>query len=141
MGNICSKSANKDDNFSTPGRVLGAAPQPARVPAQPNQKLTSSTPGRALGSAGSDGASSPNDARSAAARAAQVSREVAMATDMRGADVRQERAAAANKAGGKLSTSLAAQKKQTQNQTLNAGSEQERLLRSADANTETRNWN
>ncbi|KAK5958837.1 hypothetical protein OHC33_000681 [Knufia fluminis] len=125
MGNICSKSANKDDNFSAPGRVLGAssdAPQPARAQT-PKQALTSSTPGRTLGSAGNDGASSPNDARSAAARAAE------------------ERAAAKNKAGGKLSANLAAQKKQTQNQTLNAGSEQERLGRTADANAETRNWN
>lgn len=53
----------------------------------------------------------------------------------------QERANAANKSGGKLSSNLAAQKKQTQNQTLNAGSEQERLRRTADANAETRNWN
>ena len=53
----------------------------------------------------------------------------------------QQRAAAKNKPGGKLSTSLAAQKKQTQNQTLNAGSEQERMARTADANAETRNWN
>lgn len=74
MGNICSKSANKDDNFDTPGRTLGtssdAPPRPANVP---KQKLTSSTPGRALGSAGGDGSQSPDNARSAAARAAEVS--------------------------------------------------------------------
>lgn len=48
---------------------------------------------------------------------------------------------AANKPGGKLATNLSAQKRQTQNQTLNVGSEQERMARTADANTETRNWN
>lgn len=53
----------------------------------------------------------------------------------------QERAAKANKTGGKLSSQLAAQKKQTQNQTLNAGSEQTRLARDADAATEARNYN
>ena len=75
MGNICSKSANKDDNFSSPGRPLGAnsdAPQPTRAPV-PQQKLTSNTPGRTLGSAGDTGRSSPDDARKAAARAAEVS--------------------------------------------------------------------
>lgn len=75
MGNICSKSANKDDNFATPGRTLGtnsdAPPRPATVP---KQKLTATTPGRALGSAGGDGSESPNDAKSAAARAAEVCR-------------------------------------------------------------------
>lgn len=75
MGNICSKSANKD-NFETPGRTLGtssdAPPRPATVP---KQKLTATTPGRTLGSAGGDGANSPDNARSAAARAAEVSLE------------------------------------------------------------------
>lgn len=73
MGNICSKSANKDDNFAGPGRVLGSsadAPSRSAVP----QKVTSSTPGRTLGSAGTDGASSPDSARGAAAKAAEVSR-------------------------------------------------------------------
>ncbi|KAJ9664212.1 hypothetical protein H2198_000430 [Neophaeococcomyces mojaviensis] len=120
MGNICSKSANKDDNFSGPGRVLGSSSNaPARTPVP--QKVAANTPGRTLGS--SDGASSPNNAKSAAAKAAE------------------ERANQANRSGGKLATNLAAQKKQTQNQVLNAGSEQERQARTADANTETRNWN
>lgn len=53
----------------------------------------------------------------------------------------QERANAANKGGGKLQSQLSAQKKQTQNQTLNAGSQQERLSRAADENAQTRSWN
>lgn len=74
MGNICSKSANQPDNFSTPGHTLGssAAPKPASAP--PTQRLTASTPGRTLGggSDSRDGANSPDNARSAAARAAEV---------------------------------------------------------------------
>ncbi|KAK5091060.1 hypothetical protein LTR05_001240 [Lithohypha guttulata] len=126
MGNICSRSANKDDNFSGPGQTLGSssdAPRP--VPVTKKQTIAG-TSGRPLGSAGGDGTSSPappDGARSAAARAAE------------------ERATAANKPGGKLSGQLAAQKKQTQTQTLNTGSEQERLARAADANTQARNWN
>lgn len=120
MGNICSKSANKD-NFAGQGRTLGSSadnPQPRPIPA--NKQTVASTPGRALGG---DGTTDTGDARGAAARAAE------------------QRATAGNKSGGKLSSQLAAQKKQTQNQTLNAVSEQERQTRTADANTETRNYN
>ncbi|KIW85936.1 hypothetical protein AYO21_08578 [Fonsecaea monophora] len=121
MGNLCSKSANKPDNFSTPGRTVGASTQSKQTTAPVPQKITSSTPGRPLG--GGDGASSADDARSAAARAAE------------------ERAARASKTGGKLSTQLSAQKKQTQNQLLNSGSEAERRARDADQGAEARNWN
>ena len=74
MGNICSKSANKDDSFSTPGRVLGSsAAQPqaqgrASIPAAAKPKPVSEPP-RQLGTGG-DASSDP---RSAAARAAEVS--------------------------------------------------------------------
>ncbi|EXJ85963.1 hypothetical protein A1O1_06332 [Capronia coronata CBS 617.96] len=127
MGNICSKSANKPDPFSTPGRTLaeGSGPNPSTqnkpttAPLPP--KLTSSTPGRTLG--GPDSSSRADDARSAAARAAE------------------ERAAKANRAGGKLSAQLSSQKKQTQNQLLNSGSEAERRARDADQSAEARNWN
>jgi len=53
----------------------------------------------------------------------------------------QQRAMNSNKPGGKLATQLQNQKKQTQNQVLNAGSEAERRARDADANAEARNWN
>ncbi|KIV88458.1 hypothetical protein B0A52_02386 [Exophiala mesophila] len=122
MGNLCSKSSNPPENFSTPGRPLGTSSQTKKTTTTPvPQKLTTSTPGRSLG--GREGASSPDDARSAAARAAE------------------QRAAGANKSGGKLATNLANQKKQTQNQLLNAGSEAERRARDADENAQARTWN
>lgn len=76
MGNICSKSANKD-NFSTPGRPLGASSNTtttttnnnARAPV-PQKVTTQNSPGRTLGS--SNGTKGPEDARSAAAKAAEV---------------------------------------------------------------------
>jgi hypothetical protein len=71
MGNLCSKSSNKGDNFSGQGRVVGASPHPASSAPIP-QKITTNSPGRPLGGGdggGSDGASDP---RSAAARAAEV---------------------------------------------------------------------
>lgn len=68
MGNICSKSANKEENFAGPGRVLGAsgesrttAPLPAKI------KTQASPQGQTLG-----GSDSVGDPRSAAARAAEV---------------------------------------------------------------------
>lgn len=72
MGNICSKSENKPDNFAQPGRVLGTSSSAqqssgsARVP----PKITTSTQGRTLG--GQQGSTSPEDARGAAAKAAEV---------------------------------------------------------------------
>ncbi|KPI37925.1 uncharacterized protein AB675_3204 [Cyphellophora attinorum] len=123
MGNLCSKSSNQPDNFSSPGRPLGGAatqstPSSAPVP----QKITTNSPGRTLGG---DGAtpSGQDNARSEAARAAEA------------------RAAAASKPGGKLSSQLSAQKKQTQNQLLNAGSEQERRARDADSAAQTQAYN
>ncbi len=73
MGNLCSKSSNEADPFSQPGRVLGASSQqpPAKTAATP-QKITSSTPGRTLGGQSST-TRAEDDARSAAARAAEVS--------------------------------------------------------------------
>ncbi|OQV01352.1 hypothetical protein CLAIMM_06729 [Cladophialophora immunda] len=121
MGNLCSKSANQPDNFATPGRPVGSSTQPRQTSAPVPQKITSSTPGRALG--GGDGGPGVEDAKSAAARAAE------------------ERAARASKPGGKLSSQLSAQKKQTQNQLLNSGSEAERRARDADQGAEARNWN
>ncbi|ETN36440.1 uncharacterized protein HMPREF1541_08718 [Cyphellophora europaea CBS 101466] len=119
MGNLCSKSSNEPDHFAAPGRPLGSAsatgPSSAPVP----QKIAKNSPGRTLGG----DSSSPDDARSAAAQAAEA------------------RAAAANKPGGKLSSQLSAQRKQTQNQLLNAGSEQERRARDADQSARTQAYN
>ena len=68
MGNLCSKSANEADPFAQPGRVLGNSSQPSSVP--PPRNLTASTPGRTLG--GSESTTAAEDARRAAARAAEV---------------------------------------------------------------------
>lgn len=78
MGNLCSKSSNPSDPFAEPGRVLGAnadATAPSRAPL-PQKKIGAKAGvvkgGRTLGASG--GASGQNEeARSAAARAAEVS--------------------------------------------------------------------
>ncbi len=71
MGNLCSKSSNEPDNFTGQGRTVGASSQNTPSSAPVPKKITSSTPGRSLG--GRDGANSPEDAKSAAAKAAEVS--------------------------------------------------------------------
>src|SRR2546421_8496559 len=68
MGSLCSKSANEADPFAQPGRVLGNSSQPSSV--RPPRNLTASTPGRTLG--GSESTTAAEDARRAAARAAEV---------------------------------------------------------------------
>jgi len=119
MGNLCSKSANEADPFAQPGRVLGNSSQPSSGP--PPRSLTASTPGRALG--GSESTTAAEDARSAAARAAEG------------------RAAKSSKGAGKLSSQLEAQKKQTRNELLAASSEQERRTRDADEAAQARSYN
>jgi hypothetical protein len=76
MGGLCSKET---DHFDTPGRTLGGGsagqvqPSRARVPGAAKPKVTG--PGRQLGGTGQTGVSEPGDARSAAAKAAEVSVE------------------------------------------------------------------
>ena len=67
MGNLCSKSSNKDDHFSQPGRVLGSSSQSQASSAPVPQKVISSTPGRTVGGSGT-----ANDPKTAAAKAAEV---------------------------------------------------------------------
>ncbi|KAL4809657.1 hypothetical protein BDV18DRAFT_83295 [Aspergillus unguis] len=155
MGNICSSSKNRTEgeNFARPGRVLGsnnnaAAPR-ASVPASAKSKSHFESPGRTLGTTGGNalanaelgsstgpgtgtgtatglGTGAPentNDARAKAALAAQK---------------RAETAGPANK--GKLGTKLAAQKAQTQAQTLNEVSRDERAARDADGASAARRW-
>ncbi|KAJ5698497.1 hypothetical protein N7462_000502 [Penicillium macrosclerotiorum] len=127
MGNICSRSSNEPDAFSGPGRIVGA-PSPdqsaaprASVPANTNWK---STPGRTLGdSAGPPGGE--DEARSNAAIAAQKRAE----------------AASASASKGKLSSKLATEKAQTQNQILSQASQGERSARDADDAQKAREWN
>lgn len=68
MGNLCSKSSNEPENFSSPGRTLGSAPPNAPTSAAVPPQVTKNTPGRTLGGGGN----SPDNARGAAAQAAEV---------------------------------------------------------------------
>ncbi|KAF9887512.1 hypothetical protein FE257_010090 [Aspergillus nanangensis] len=123
MGNCCSSSKNETDPFAQPGRPLGANQQPAKgttsTPSGPRAPLPKASnwgsAGRTLGGP-AEPASAPDtaDARSNAAVAAQK---------------RAESASGAHK--GKLGSKLAAQKAQTQNQTLNEASRSERDTRAA----------
>ncbi|KAI0889974.1 uncharacterized protein GGS22DRAFT_6796 [Annulohypoxylon maeteangense] len=124
MGNICGKSDG--DHFSQPGRVLGSAPpQPERssVPAQVGG------PPRTLGGAGSppklpDTSSDAVEARRRAAEAAEARAQ-----------------AATSKNAGKLGSQLAAQKKQTRNETLKEISNAEIRQRDADEAAQSRTHN
>ncbi|GLA65417.1 hypothetical protein AtubIFM54640_007169 [Aspergillus tubingensis] len=140
MGNICSKSSNQPEAFSSPGRVLGSAANPPakdssssapRAPlpsnAKPASNWGSGPSGRTLGSpaaAGEGNGDATADARTKAALAAQKRAESASAAGSK----------------GKLGTKLAAQKAQTQNQTLNEASRDEVAARDADGAAEARRW-
>ncbi|CAF9922864.1 hypothetical protein IMSHALPRED_005774 [Imshaugia aleurites] len=117
MGNLCGKPSKENDPFSQPGRTVGSAPPPqsnsrASVPKidSQGQKLGSSS-GRAT-----------NDARSAAARAA-------------------EERAKANQPKGKLGRDLAKERAQTRTGTLENISQDERKRREADKTSQTINYN
>ena len=67
MGNLCGKPSKENDPFSQPGRTIGSAPPPQPNPRVAVPKINSQ--GQKLGgSSGREG----GDARSAAARAAEV---------------------------------------------------------------------
>ncbi|KAI9171559.1 hypothetical protein HJFPF1_01045 [Paramyrothecium foliicola] len=119
MGNCCGKP--ESDSFAQPGRPLGsapAAPQTAPVP-----KKVGGPPRTLGGSGGEPSATAPDDARRKAAEAAEA------------------RAKSSSKPGGKLQAQLAAQKKQTRNDTLQDASQQELRARDAADAAEARNWN
>ncbi|KAI1382174.1 hypothetical protein F4677DRAFT_17358 [Hypoxylon crocopeplum] len=124
MGNICGKS--ESENFSQPGRVLGSAPpQPQRssVPAK------ISNPPRTLGGGPpqTSGTQNGSDAEEARRRAAEAAEARAKATT--------------SKPAGKLGTQLAAQKKQTRNDTLKELSNNEIRQRDADEAAQARSHN
>ncbi|KAE8147409.1 hypothetical protein BDV25DRAFT_160443 [Aspergillus avenaceus] len=124
MGNICSRSKNEPESFTTPGRVLGSNPSPApNKPAGPRAPLPAkATTGRPLGGGGAPGAGDDTaDARSNAAIAAQKRAESAGGK-------------------GKLGSKLAAQKAQTHTQTLTEASRDERAARDADNAASARRW-
>ncbi|OJJ49653.1 hypothetical protein ASPZODRAFT_12773 [Penicilliopsis zonata CBS 506.65] len=122
MGNLCS-SRSEADPFTQPGRVLGSsstqaqpAQQPSRVPLP--SKANFSTPGRTLGAPATEDTA---DARAQAALAAQKRAE-------------------ATSGKGKLGSKLAAQKAQTQAQTLSEASRDERANRRLDDTVTTSRW-
>ncbi|KAI0913746.1 hypothetical protein F4824DRAFT_483642 [Ustulina deusta] len=119
MGNICGKS--ESEAFSQPGRILGSAPpQPQRVPVPAHV----GGPPRTLGGgspAAQGNSRAADDARRRAAEAAEARAQAASA-----------------KSTGKLGTQLAAQKKQTRNDTLQEISNNERRQRDADEAAQAR---
>ncbi|KAI1118769.1 hypothetical protein F5Y14DRAFT_179466 [Nemania sp. NC0429] len=121
MGNICGKS--ESEAFAQPGRVLGSAPpqpQRASVPAHvggPPRTLGGAAPSAQAQASGGDA----DEARRRAAEAAEARAQAASA-----------------KPAGKLGAQLAAQKKQTRNDTLQEISNIERRQRDADEGAQVR---
>ncbi|KAL8843408.1 MAG: hypothetical protein Q9176_002021 [Flavoplaca citrina] len=125
MGNLCSRSSNKPDNFSTPGRVIGSSSTPSSAPQNPRAQIPKAATqgqGRTLGSGGrGEGGAGGGDARSAAARAAEAR-------------------ATANAPKGKLGRELDRQQRQTRSDTLEAVSAEERRYRDLREGEEGRRW-
>ncbi|PLN79449.1 hypothetical protein BDW42DRAFT_172848 [Aspergillus taichungensis] len=163
MGSICSKSSNQSSEaFSRPGRPLGSSatgPAKSSAPRAPLPKSASNfaTPGRTLGGdsgtktaapvgtqtqtqagagAGDATAAAPvADPRANAAIAAQVSVSFFLSLPLPPSE-----SASAASGKGKLGSKLAAQKAQTQSQTLNEVSRDERAARDADDAAAARAW-
>ncbi|KFA66256.1 hypothetical protein S40285_01862 [Stachybotrys chlorohalonatus IBT 40285] len=119
MGNCCGKP---DAGDTSQPRFAGSASAGATTASVPRKV---GGPGRTLGgpSSGPDNTSSQDDARLRAAEAAEA------------------RAKAASTGGGKLQSQLAAQKKQTRNDTLKEVSDQALRQRDSASAAEARNWN
>ncbi|OJI97532.1 hypothetical protein ASPVEDRAFT_146890 [Aspergillus versicolor CBS 583.65] len=144
MGNICSRSKNESaaEPFARPGRVLGSsadnsAPR-ASVPANAKSKSHWQSPGRTLGGGGGGGENANPGAGTASGTGAVEDTDDARAKAALAAQKRAEATGPANK--GKLGSKLAAQKAQTQNQTLNEVSRDERAARDADGASAARRW-
>ncbi|KAL2834543.1 hypothetical protein BJY01DRAFT_84089 [Aspergillus pseudoustus] len=140
MGNICSRSKNEPEAFSSPGRVLGSsttnnntAPR-ASVPAGAKLKQSNwQSPGRTLGGEGGSGSAGAGSTTGPGTETAEDARA-------RAAAAAQARAEATTASKGKLGTKLAAQKAQTHSQTLNEVSRDERAARDADGAEAARRW-
>ncbi|KAI0176274.1 hypothetical protein GGR52DRAFT_353556 [Hypoxylon sp. FL1284] len=124
MGNICGKSDS--EAFSQPGRVLGAAPpQPERASVPPKISNPPRTVGGSAQNAqATQAGSSADEARRRAAEAAEARAKATTA-----------------KSTGKLGTQLAAQKKQTRNDTLKEISNNAIRQRDADEGAQARSHN
>lgn len=119
MGNLCGKQ--ESESFSSPGRTLGSAPPQPKTAAVPASATASKPPRvggppRTLGGGGGPSSESDQDARRRAAEAAETR--------------------AKGKPTGKLGEQLAAQKKQTRNDTLKEASANEARYREIDANND-----
>ncbi|KAI1263100.1 hypothetical protein F5Y18DRAFT_429572 [Xylariaceae sp. FL1019] len=122
MGNICGKS--ESEAFSQPGRVLGSAPpQPERasIPAKVGGPPRTLRGSNATPQANAGDSSGDADARRRAAEAAEARAQ-----------------ATSSKYSGPLGSKLAAQKKQTRNDTLQEISNEERRQRDADEAAQAR---
>ncbi|KAH7328681.1 hypothetical protein B0I35DRAFT_473361 [Stachybotrys elegans] len=120
MGNCCGKP--DAENTLGPRHADSQAPTGPQTSRLPHKV---GGPGRTLG-----GSSSAADTSAAAGDARQKAAEAAEA-----------RAKAASSGGGKLQSQLAAQKKQTRNDTLKEASEQTLRERESASAAEARNWN
>ena len=70
MGNLCGKPSKENDPFAQPGRTLGSVPA---KPSEPRASIaTINSRGQTLGGSRGGGAGDSSDARSAAAKAAEV---------------------------------------------------------------------
>lgn len=123
-------------NKNSGGHVLGTTPTPTAPPAPTPSSPPRTTGGKTLGGGGPPA----DDARASAARAAEVTPPTERGRERICADHVQERANKAAGKGGKLSSQLAAQKKQTRSQTLDGISKQNQRARDADEAAEARNW-
>ncbi|KAL4976756.1 hypothetical protein BDW66DRAFT_47187 [Aspergillus desertorum] len=148
MGNMCSSSKNQAEPgpSSRPGRVLGSntanSTPRASIPATAKSKPKShfESPGRTLGSGISPnagaGAGSPGTGHESGKRTLEDTNDARAKAAM----AAQKRAAASGANKGKLGTQLAAQRAQTQTQTLNEHSREERAARDADGAAAARRW-
>ncbi|KAF2733159.1 hypothetical protein EJ04DRAFT_513369 [Polyplosphaeria fusca] len=127
MGNLCGKES-KQDNFTGPGRVLGAPPPSsdarASVPSGVKTTAPAAKPRPVVGGPGRTTGAGPagENPRSAAAAAAEARAQQSVGS-------------------GDLGKKLEAQKRQTQNQTLQQAAYENRAAREADAAAEARNYN
>ncbi len=135
MGNLCGKPSKESDPFSQPGRTVGSTPPSQSAPRAGVPRITGQ--GQTLGGSS---AGDRDEARKAAARAAEVSAIRRHKTGLKLLWL-QERAAKANQPKGKLERDLAKQKAQTRVGTLENISQDERRRRDADQTAQAISYN
>ncbi|KAK3330379.1 hypothetical protein B0H66DRAFT_59588 [Apodospora peruviana] len=126
MGNLCGKASN-DDPFAQPGRRLDSAP-PAPKSASVPAKVVGGPP-RTLGGGSGSGSGGATTTGVGVDEARRKAAEAAEARAKQGGG------------GGKLSSQLAAQKRQTRTDTLKEVSDTQRRQRDMDASADALNHN